>query len=394
MPGHAACGPRPPERFPTPTTSFLPLWAALAYTMPIYGLRFHSLDQTSYYLGPEHLQRGDMVFAPLEQGEALGEIVCVCPAPPPGITEDELPAIIRGTTDEDRAQLQANKEISLEAAEFCRRCIRNRHLDMKLVDVEVFFDRSKFIFYFTAPARIDFRELVKDLVHQYRARIELRQIGVRHETQMIGAVGNCGMVCCCRRYLRKFAPVTIRMAKEQNLFLNPAKISGICGRLLCCLSYEQENYDQFHRSCPRLGKKYQTKKGSMKVLRANMFRNSISVITENNEEMELTLDEWQALESYRPEGPKQTTAKAAPKPQTGDGLLVVSVTPDSVDDPALFADMLPVEAEKETAPPPPPEEGQSRSKRKRKRKPRQEGENRSEAPAAPPAVSPDTPDQG
>ena len=267
--------------------------------MPIYGLRFHSLDQTSYYLGPEHLQRGDMVFAPLEQGEALGEIVCVCPAPPPGITEDELPAIIRGTTDEDRAQLQANKEISLEAAEFCRRCIRNRHLDMKLVDVEVFFDRSKFIFYFTAPARIDFRELVKDLVHQYRARIELRQIGVRHETQMIGAVGNCGMVCCCRRYLRKFAPVTIRMAKEQNLFLNPAKISGICGRLLCCLSYEQENYDQFHRSCPRLGKKYQTKKGSMKVLRANMFRNSISVITENNEEMELTLDEWQALESYR-----------------------------------------------------------------------------------------------
>lgn len=356
--------------------------------MPIYGLRFHSLDQTSYYLGPEQLQRGDMVFAPLEQGEALGEIVCVCPAPPPGMTEDELPVIIRATTDEDKAQLQANREISLEAAEFCRRCIRNRHLDMKLVDVEVFFDRSKFIFYFTAPARIDFRELVKDLVHQYRARIELRQIGVRHETQMIGAVGNCGMVCCCRRYLRKFAPVTIRMAKEQNLFLNPAKISGICGRLLCCLSYEQENYDQFHRSCPRLGKKYQTKKGSMKVLRANMFRNSISVVTENNEEMELTLDEWQALESYRPEGPKQATARTTPKPQTGDGLLVVSVTPDSVDDPSLFADMLPAEAEKEATPPPQPEEGQSRGKRKRKRKPRQEGESRAQAPAAPAPSAP------
>lgn len=354
--------------------------------MPIYGLRFHSLDQTSYYLGPEHLQRGDMVFAPLDQGEALGEIVCVCPVPPPGVTEAELPSIIRGTTDEDKAQLRANKDISLEAAEFCRRCIRNRHLDMKLVDVEVFFDRSKFIFYFTAPARIDFRELVKDLVHQYRARIELRQIGVRHETQMIGAVGNCGMVCCCRRYLRKFAPVTIRMAKEQNLFLNPAKISGICGRLLCCLSYEQENYDQFHRSCPRLGKKYQTKKGAMKVLRANMFRNSISVVTENNEEMELTLDEWQALESYRPEGPKQTAARTAPKPQTGDGLLVVSVTPDSVDDPALYADMLPAEPEKAAAAPP-PEEGQSRGKRKRRRKPRQEGERPAETPAAPPAPS-------
>ena len=359
--------------------------------MPIYGLRFHSLDQTSYYTGPEHLQRGDMVFAPLDQGEALGEIVCLCPTPPPGVTEEELPAIIRCAADEDKAQLQANREISREAAEFCRRCIRNRRLDMKLVDVEVFFDRSKFIFYFTAPARIDFRELVKDLVHQYRARIELRQIGVRHETQMIGAVGNCGMVCCCRRYLRKFAPVTIRMAKEQNLFLNPAKISGICGRLLCCLSYEQENYDQFHRSCPRLGKKYQTKKGGMKVLRANMFRNSISVITENNEEMELTLDEWQALESYRPEAPRQPQNKAAPKQPQGDGLLVVSVTPDSVDDPALFADMLPVEEEKESAPPAPPaEEGQSR-KRKRKRKPRQDGEAQA-APATSAAGMPEPPE--
>ena len=245
--------------------------------MPIYGLRFHSLDQTSYYLGPEHLQRGDMVFAPLEQGEALGEIVCVCPAPPPGIAEDELPAIIRGTTDEDKAQLQANKEISLEAAEFCRRCIRNRHLDMKLVDVEVFFDRSKFIFYFTAPARIDFRELVKDLVHQYRARIELRQIGVRHETQMIGAVGNCGMVCCCRRYLRKFAPVTIRMAKEQNLFLNPAKISGICGRLLCCLSYEHKAYEYLNSITPMNGSVVRTPDGEGVVIEANPVAGTLKV---------------------------------------------------------------------------------------------------------------------
>lgn len=344
--------------------------------MPIYGLRFHSLDQTSYYTGPEHLQRGDMVFAPLEQREALGTIVCACPAPPPGMTETELPAIIRGTTAEDMSQLQGNKGLSLEAAAFCRRCIRNRHLDMKLVDVEVFFDRSKFIFYFTAPARIDFRELVKDLVHQYRTRIELRQIGVRHETQMIGAVGNCGMVCCCRRYLRKFAPVTIRMAKEQNLFLNPAKISGICGRLLCCLSYEQENYDQFHRSCPRLGKKYQTKKGAMKVLRANMFRNSVSVLTETNEELELTLEEWQALESYRPDATRQNAAKTAPRPQAGDGLLVVSATPDSVDDPALFASALPPEPgaanNKET--PAPPEDERNRNKRKRKRKFHRDGE--------------------
>ena len=162
---------------------------------------------------------------------------------------------------------------------------------------------------------------------------------------MVGAVGNCGMVCCCRRYLRKFAPVTIRMAKEQNLFLNPAKISGICGRLLCCLSYEQENYDRFHHNCPRLGKKYQTTQGTMKVLRANMFRNSLSVLNENNEEQELTLEEWQALDPHRPEPhPNNAQPKQAQQPQKaaqGDGLLVVSVTPENVDDPNLFADVLP-----------------------------------------------------
>ena len=260
---------------------------------------------------------------------------------------------------------------------------------MKLVDVEVFFDRSKLIFYFTAPARIDFRELVKDLVREYRARIELRQIGVRHETQMVGAVGNCGMVCCCRRYLRKFAPVTIRMAKEQNLFLNPAKISGICGRLLCCLSYEQENYDRFHHNCPRLGKKYQTTQGTMKVLRANMFRNSLSVLNENNEEQELTLEEWQALDPHRPEPhPNNAQPKQAQQPQKaaqGDGLLVVSVTPENVDDPNLFADVLlpdaPLTAGPEVQPQQaqpqaeaaPAENSKSRRRRRRKSQQRQDG---------------------
>ena len=246
--------------------------------------------------------------------------------------EQELPSILRHAGSEDIHRGEANEQMAREAQQFCRQCIRDRNLDMKLVDVEVFFDRSKLIFYFTAPSRIDFRDLVKDLVREYRARIELRQIGVRHETQMVGAVGNCGMVCCCRRYLRKFAPVTIRMAKEQNLFLNPAKISGICGRLLCCLSYEQDNYDHFHRMCPRLGKKYQTDKGPMKVLRANMFRNSLSVLTENNEEVELSLDDWQALSPHRPEAPQGAQQKQPPKgPMNDNSLLVVSATPDTLD---------------------------------------------------------------
>jgi hypothetical protein len=140
-------------------------------------------------------------------------------------------------------------------------------------------------------------------------RIELRQIGVRHETQMVGAVGNCGMVCCCRRFLRKFAPVTIKMAKEQNLFLNPSKISGICERLLCCLSYEQDNYDAFHRECPRLGKKYQTSRGEMRILRASMFRNSVIAQNGLGQEEELSLDEWRAMKPRRQE-PAQPDPRA------------------------------------------------------------------------------------
>ena len=165
-------------------------------------------------------------------------------------------------------------------------------------------------------------------MHEYRSRLELRQIGVRHETQMIGAVGSCGMVCCCRRYLRKFAPVTIRMAKEQGLFLNSAKISGICGRLLCCLSFEQENYDNFHNQCPKIGKKYQTSLGTVKILRSNLFSNIITVLNENKEELEINLDDW---DSYNPRRIASSSAneqkenKAVKTNNQNDGLLVVTL---------------------------------------------------------------------
>ncbi len=225
-----------------------------------------------------------------------------------------LPPLVRPATADELAAAAQNEALCREARAYCRARISERRLDMKLVDVETLFDRGKMIFYFTAPTRIDFRDLVKDLVRQYRTRIELRQIGVRHETQMVGSLGNCGMVCCCRRYLRKFAPVTIKMAKEQNLFLNPSKISGICGRLLCCLSYEQENYDAFHRNCPRLGKRYQTDLGPMRVLRGNMFRNTVSVLPDGGPEAEYTLDEWQALNPARASEP----APPPPKPRPED----------------------------------------------------------------------------
>ena len=212
------------------------------------------------------------------------------------------PFTIRLAQEDEIVKATEHEELVEQAFEFCRNCIKNHGLEMKLVDVEILLDRSKMIFYFTAPTRIDFRELVKDLVREYRTRIELRQIGVRHETQMLGALGNCGMVICCRRYLKNFAPVTIKMAKEQNLFLNPAKISGICGRLLCCLSYEQDTYDAFHNAAPKIGKRYTTDMGILKVVRTNMFKNTVAVLNEQGQEQEIDVDGWEGLHPVKTQG--------------------------------------------------------------------------------------------
>ena len=268
---------------------------------------------------------GSKVVVSMEEGLAFGEVASVMQVHPEHV--ESLPGDDRkiyplayAATEKDLIAARNNRTLATEALEYCRECIGERNLDMKLVDILVLHDRSKMIFYFTAPARIDFRELVKDLVRRYRTRIELRQIGVRHETQMVGALGNCGMVCCCRRYLRKFAPVAIKMAKEQNVFLNPVKISGICGRLLCCLAYEQEHYDEFYRSCPKLGKKYQTDAGGVRVLRASLFRESVTVLSETGEEVEYSLLEWRNLNPFRPNTPQQQPQSFhKPEHQAGDG---------------------------------------------------------------------------
>lgn len=240
---------------------------------------------------------------------------------PRPVTSAGLQSIYRMAGPQDLETGAENKRLARRAFNFCRGCISHQELDMKLVDVEVLHDRSKMIFYFTAPNRIDFRELIKSLVREFHTRIELRQIGVRHETQMIGAIGNCGQVVCCRRFLRKFAPVTIKMAKEQNLFLNPAKISGICGRLLCCLSYEQKGYEEFHKQCPKIGKRIPTAIGTAKVLRANFFKKSISVWVEDLGEREFTLEEWKDLVSRQlsPEGAAEAPEGHAPERQGRQG---------------------------------------------------------------------------
>ncbi|MGE4553822.1 MAG: stage 0 sporulation family protein, partial [Desulfovibrionaceae bacterium] len=236
----------------------------------VLGIKFTEYGQVYYFSsGPFVVAEGQSVIVRTDQGMGLGSVVTLRAEEESEESEEAFEPIYRLANDKDLESQAENQAMAREAFAICRECIRRHELDMKLVDVEVFFDRSKMVFYFTAPGRIDFRELIKDLVRHYRTRIELRQIGVRHETQMLGAIGNCGQLCCCRRFLRKFMPVTIKMAKEQNLFLNPTKISGICGRLRCCLSYVQEGYEAFNRACPTIGKRFRTARGQVKVLRAN-----------------------------------------------------------------------------------------------------------------------------
>ncbi|QJB58251.1 regulatory iron-sulfur-containing complex subunit RicT [Pseudodesulfovibrio sp. zrk46] len=281
----------------------------------ILGVKFNDYGQVYYFAsGAFVVREGQHVIVKTDQGMGLGKVILTKQAPKENdMGDDEAhKPIYRLANEKDMESVAENKDLSKEAYQFCRKCITKHKLGMKLVDVEVFFDRSKMIFYFTAPGRIDFRELIKDLVREYRTRIELRQIGVRHETQMLGAIGNCGQICCCRRFMRKFVPVTIKMAKEQNLFLNPTKISGICGRLLCCLSFEQQGYEEFHRMCPRVGKKYNTAIGSVKVLRSNFFKKSLSLLTEGYEEKEVSIDEWNEIVNKPPSAEAMADAKVQP----------------------------------------------------------------------------------
>ncbi len=295
----------------------------------ILGVKFNDYGQVYFFSsGPFVVQEGQSVIVRTDQGMGLGKVVAVRSGEAEEPAEEEHKPIYRLANDDDLRTVAENEHLAREAFRFCRECIRRLDLAMKLVDVEVHFDRSKMVFFFTAPGRIDFRELIKDLVREYRTRIELRQIGVRHETQMLGAIGNCGQICCCRRFLRKFAPVTIKMAKEQNLFLNPTKISGICGRLLCCLSYEQQGYEEFHKQCPKIGKRFQTTLGQVKILRSNFFKKTLTLLVEGGEEKEIPLEQWQQIskkgqapaeerpEPARPEAPRQEAPRQeAPRPE-------------------------------------------------------------------------------
>ncbi len=211
----------------------------------IVGIRFKKAGKI-YYFEPDGiaLNTGDFVIVETSRGQEFGEVV----AGPKQIDENEvihpLKKVLRRAGEEDCQKILENRQKEEEAFDAGLQKIGEHDLDMKLIDVEYTFDRSKIIFYFTADGRIDFRELVKDLASVFRTRIELRQIGVRDEAKMIGGLGPCGRILCCHTFLGEFEPVSIRMAKDQNLSLNPAKISGVCGRLMCCLRYESDTYER------------------------------------------------------------------------------------------------------------------------------------------------------
>jgi len=256
----------------------------------VIGVRFRPAGKI-YFFAPGNLEikTGDKVIVETARGVEFGSVVTG-----PKDVDDEritppLKPVIRVATDEDIKKEAKNKEKEKEAFTICLEKIKKHGLEMKLIDAEYTFDNNKVLFYFTADGRIDFRELVKDLASVFRTRIELRQIGVRDETKIRGGIGICGRPLCCHTYLSEFAPVSIKMAKEQNLSLNPSKISGVCGRLMCCLTNEEETYEELNSRLPSAGDFVTTPEGLKgDVQSVNVLRQLVKVIvTLDNDEKEI-----------------------------------------------------------------------------------------------------------
>ena len=255
----------------------------------IVGVRFRTAGKI-YYFDPKKMpiRKGDHVIVETARGIEYGNVVAGVHEVPDEKVIQPLKAVIRIATPEDDAREARNREKEKEAMRICLEKIRKHNLEMKLIDAEYTFDNNKVLFYFTADGRIDFRELVKDLASVFKTRIELRQIGVRDETKIIGGIGICGRPLCCHTFLSEFAPVSIRMAKEQNLSLNPAKISGVCGRLMCCLKNEQETYEYLNSRLPGNGDTVQTDDGFKGIVQSvNVLRQLVKVVVENNDEKEI-----------------------------------------------------------------------------------------------------------
>ncbi len=244
----------------------------------VVGVRFKKAGKI-YYFGPNGLdiKEEDHVIVETARGVEYGDVVVAPKHVPDEEIVSPLKSVIRKANAEDEKQVAENRQKELEAFQVGEIKIAAHKLPMYLVDVELTFDNSKLIFYFTADGRIDFRELVKDLASVFKTRIELRQIGVRDEAKMLGGLGPCGLTLCCSTFMGDFHPVSIKMAKEQNLSLNPSKISGICGRLMCCLKYEQDHYEHARKNMPRTGSEVTTPDGPAVILDYNLLKEKVKV---------------------------------------------------------------------------------------------------------------------
>ena len=255
----------------------------------IVGIRFRNVGKI-YYFDPKNykMQIGDHVIVETARGIEFGRVVLG----PKEVGENEvvhpLKEVLRVATEADEEREKQNRLKEKDAFKICQKKIREHGLEMKLIDAEYTFDNNKVLFYFTADGRIDFRQLVKDLASIFKTRIELRQIGVRDETKILGGIGICGRCLCCHTYLSEFAPVSIKMAKEQNLSLNQTKISGVCGRLMCCLKNEQETYEELNKRLPGIGDMVTTPDGLQgSVQSVNVLRQRVKVIVDINDEKEI-----------------------------------------------------------------------------------------------------------
>ena len=255
----------------------------------IVGVRFRNAGKV-YYFDPKgyKIKAGDHVIVETARGVEYGTVIGGIRE----VTDDRvvqpLKAVIRVATQEDDLRAEKSRAKEKDAMRICNEKIRKHKLDMKLIDAEYTFDNNKVLFYFTADGRIDFRELVKDLAAVFKMRIELRQIGVRDETKILGGIGICGRVLCCNSFLSEFAPVSIKMAKEQNLSLNPTKISGVCGRLMCCLKNEEDTYEYLNSKLPNIGESVTTIDGVRgEVQSVNVLRQKVKVLVDAGDEKEL-----------------------------------------------------------------------------------------------------------
>lgn len=296
----------------------------------VVGIRFKKAGKI-YYFDPSDLdiKKGDYVVVETARGVEFGECVIAIRE----ISEEDiispLKKVLRVATEEDRESHLSNKAKEADAFKICEEKIKEHKLDMHLIDVEYTFDNNKVIFYFTADGRVDFRELVKGLATIFRTRIELRQIGVRDEAKVVGGLGPCGRTLCCSTFLGEFTSVSIKMAKEQNLSLNPTKISGVCGRLMCCLNYEQSTYEETRKKLPKVGSIVNTPDG-----RGEVVYNS--AVKENVKVKIFARDEDSFIEYYKIEDVTLITGKYEADEQEND--LKFEVTDDT--DKKMIKDIL------------------------------------------------------